>query len=319
MKSALVDVPVLVIFFNRPNVLKQVFDQVKHARPSKLYLYQDGARLNNETDEEKIEDCRRIVSDIDWECDVHTLFQEKNYGCDPSEYIAQKWMFATEGKGIVLEDDDVPSISFFRFCKELLDKYEHDERIYMISGMNHLGKCENDRNEAYLFTRNFSIWGWATWKRIIDEWDPQYDWMSQEDVRANVIASFDTKYCSDYLINTLSRHKASGREHYESISESAMRTSSRLCIVPTVNMISNIGLTDDATHTKMKLEQLPKRYQGVFYQPTYEIEKVVHPRYVLEDYDYKKKVNHMLYRTDSFWDKLLLRIEVRLRRLRYRR
>ena len=86
MKSALVDVPVLILFFNRPQQLSQVFEQVKKARPSRLFLYQDGAR--NERDLPGIKACREIVSQIDWECEVERLYQEKNFGCDPSEYIS---------------------------------------------------------------------------------------------------------------------------------------------------------------------------------------------------------------------------------------
>lgn len=120
MKPALVDVSVLILFFNRPKLLAQVFEQVKKARPARLFLYQDGPR--GERDMPGIEACRKVVADIDWECEVHHNYQEKNYGCDPSEYMAQKWAFSLSDKCIVLEDDDVPAVSFFGFCKELLDK-----------------------------------------------------------------------------------------------------------------------------------------------------------------------------------------------------
>ena len=110
MKPALVDVAVLILFFNRPEPLKAVFSQVKKARPSKLFLYQDGPR--NEKDMPGILACREVVKDIDWECEVQQLYQEKNYGCDPSEYMSQKWAFSHVDKCIVLEDDDIPSLSF---------------------------------------------------------------------------------------------------------------------------------------------------------------------------------------------------------------
>lgn len=134
MQSYKTDVAVLILFFNRPDHLGKVFDEVRKARPSKLFLYQDGPR--GERDMPGIEACRRIVENIDWECDVQRLYQERNYGCDPSEYISQKWAFSFVDKCIVLEDDDVPSQSFFTFCKEMLDRYEHDERIWMIAGFN---------------------------------------------------------------------------------------------------------------------------------------------------------------------------------------
>ena len=110
MKPFLVDVPVLILFFNRPQQLSQVFEQVRNARPSKLFLYQDGPR--GEHDLPGIKACREVTDQIDWDCKVHRMYQEKNYGCDPSEYISQKWAFSMVDKCIVLEDDDVPSVSF---------------------------------------------------------------------------------------------------------------------------------------------------------------------------------------------------------------
>ena len=131
-----VDVPVLLIFFARPDTLEKVFESIREARPSTLLLWQDGPREGRPDDIENIEKCRKIVENIDWECEVHRFYQEENKGGDPSEYIAQKWMFETEEMGIILEDDDVPSQSFFPYCKELLEKYKDDTRINMICGMN---------------------------------------------------------------------------------------------------------------------------------------------------------------------------------------
>ena len=150
MKKYLVDVPVLLLFFSRPEQFKLVFEQVKKARPSQLFLYQDGPREGREDDIKGIKECRKIAENIDWECEVKRLYQEKNYGCDPSEYISQKWAFSYVDKCIVLEDDDVHSISFFSFCKEMLDKYENDTRIGLISGFNN-EEITKDVYEDYLF------------------------------------------------------------------------------------------------------------------------------------------------------------------------
>ena len=103
MQSYKTDVAVLILFFNRPDHLGKVFDEVRKARPSKLFLYQDGPR--GKRDMPGIEACRRIVENIDWECDVQRLYQERNYGCDPSEYISQKWAFSFVDKCIVHLDD----------------------------------------------------------------------------------------------------------------------------------------------------------------------------------------------------------------------
>ena len=121
------DIAVLLLFFNRPETFQQVFNEVKKARPSRLFLYQDGMR--DERDRKGVEACREIASDahIDWTCEVHRLYQNRNYGCDPSGYMSQKWAFSLADKVMVLEDDVVPSQTFFPFCKEMLDRYEHDQ------------------------------------------------------------------------------------------------------------------------------------------------------------------------------------------------
>ena len=290
-----IDVPVLLIFFNRPGCFRQVFEQVKLARPRKLFLYQDGAREGNEKDAACVQKCREIVSDIDWDCEVHTLFQEKNFGCDPSEYIAQKWAFSHVDKCIILEDDDVPSQSFFPYCKELLDKYENDERINMICGMNNLETV--DSPYSYLFTYTGSIWGWASWKRVIDKWESDY-------------AFLDPGYDRDKLFDTLrmrgmfpekkmatwQANRDSGVEHYETILGLGQYCNTGLNIVPTKNMIHNVGNTPEGgTHSTNGIETIPKGLRKIYTMPTYEIEfPLKHPKYVIEDIDFQKKLNRLM-------------------------
>ena len=173
----MINVPVLILFFNRPDALSAVFNQVRKAQPSHLFLYQDGPR--GERDIPGIEACRRIVENVDWPCEVHRLYQEKNYGCDPSEFLSQKWAFSHVDKCIVLEDDSIPSLSFFTFCKEMLDRYEHDTRISMITGMNY-DEVTPDMPYDYFFATTFSISGWASWRRVIDQWDEHYTFLDDK-------------------------------------------------------------------------------------------------------------------------------------------
>ena len=183
----MIDVYVLILFFNRPDSLEAVFREVRKARPARLFLYQDGPR--GERDLPGIEACRRVVENIDWPCEVHRMYQEKNYGCDPSEYISQKWAFSMTDKCIVLEDDDIPSQSFFTFCKEMLDRYENDQRISMITGTNY-DEVTPDMPYDYFFATTFSISGWASWRRVIDQWDEHYTFLDDE---------FNLQQLADYI------------------------------------------------------------------------------------------------------------------------
>jgi len=311
-----IDIPVLIIFFARPNVFSKVFEQVKIARPSKLFLYQDGARPNVASDAENIEKCRQIVKDIDWNCEVHTFYQEKNVGCDPSEFIAQKWMFKYVDRGIIFEDDDVPSQSFFTFCKELLDKYANDERINMISGMNHLGTYENGSD--YLFTTNTSIWGWATWKRVVDNWDETYSFLDNKYQLEKIEQSFRNPKDFKRLFKTASRHKSMGKAFYESINESYSHLNSMLNIVPTKNMISNIGISENSTHASSNLRKYPKTIQKVFFMDTYDIDfPLRHPEYVIEDIEYKTRLDHIMG-WNSIPQKIYRTIESKVRNIIYK-
>lgn len=291
-KPALVDVPVLILFFNRSDLLQQVFEQVKKARPTRLFLYQDGPR--NSSDLLGIERCRKVVEQIDWQCVVHKNYQTKNYGCDPSEYMAQKWAFSMVDRCIVLEDDDVPAVSFFSFCKELLDRYADDTRISMIAGFNNEEVTPNISAD-YFFASTFSIWGWASWRRVIDQWDETYSFLDDKEkmyLLDNLIK--ERRYRKDFLPMCRS-HRASGKAFYETIFHSANLFQSGLAIVPTRNMINNLGVTSDSTHFAGSIYTLPRGYRRIFTMRRYEIDHpLVHPSFVIENVAYKLSVYRIM-------------------------
>lgn len=292
MNKALVDVAVLILFFNRPEPLAKVFEQVKAARPSKLFLYQDGPR--NANDLPGIEACRRIVSEIDWECEVQRLYQQENYGCDPSEYISQKWAFSIVDKCIVLEDDDVPSISFFTFCKELLDKYEHDTRISMIAGFNN-EEVTHDISSDYFFTTNFSIWGWASWRRVIDQWDEHYTFLDDTENMKLLEQLIHERHYRDDFLYMCHRHRENGKAYYETIFYASMLFNSGLAIVPTRNMINNIGASSDSTHFVGSIQTMPRGLRRIFTMKRYEIDfPLKHPQYIIDHVRYRKSTYRIM-------------------------
>lgn len=290
-----VDVAVLLLFFTRTEQTVRTFGQIRKARPSRLYLYQDGPRQGRADDVENIAKCRKTVEDmIDWDCDIHKFYQENNLGCDPSEYISQKWMFSTEEKGIIIEDDDVMSVSFFRFCKELLDRYENDTRINMICGMNHLGVYENCPYDYFFTQGGGSIWGWASWRRVIDQWDSSYSLLDSEYDMKVLTANIGSERVKGF-VSTCKRHKATGREHYESIFGYNRYFNSTFNIVPKKNMTCNIGIASESTHSVSDVALLPKRIRQQLYMKTYELEfPLKHPVSVLDEKIYKKKLDRIL-------------------------
>jgi len=291
-EKACLQTPVLMLFFNRPEQFFQVFEQVAKARPAKLFLYQDGARIER-NDIPGINKCREVLGHINWECEVHTWFREKNYGCDPSEYLSQKWAFGEVERCIVLEDDDVPCQSFFTFCEEMLERYKDDERVNIISGMNTLGKY-NDENADYFFSTMCSIWGWASWRRVVEKWDETYAFLDDETTVGNILELKEGTQ-SQVLIQAAKNHRSSGVPFYETILATDMFLNHRLNIVPSKNLISNIGIAATSTHSADSIEKIPHGIRRVFNMKTYEYKfPLRHPKYMVEDVYYQKKVKRIL-------------------------
>ncbi len=165
------EAPVLFVTFNRPDTTRVVFDVIRQAKPKKLYISSDGPRQERyEEDCPKVAACRQLASEVDWDCIVETRFLEKNQGCGPGVSGAISWAFENEDRLIILEDDCVPSLSFFSFCNEMLSKYADDTRIMNISGTRWSEEYPIEGCD-YFYTRYANIWGWATWKRAWQLYD----------------------------------------------------------------------------------------------------------------------------------------------------
>ncbi len=309
LKPSMIDVSVLMLFHARPDNFSQVWEEVRKARPARLFLYQDGPR-ENKNDMQGIMACRELVKDenIDWECEVHRNYQEKNFGCDPSEYLSQKWAFSLTDKCIVLEDDDVPSQSFFRFCKEMLDYYENDSRVGMIAGFNIDEKSPLQSDESYFFTRTLNIWGWASWARVVNNWDGDYNFVNDPEQFALLCRKVKQYHQHSILPNAYRQHAASGKQYYESIFGAYMLMHDCLAIMPRVNMISNIGMAA-GTHYSVDLKLIPKRLRRIFTMGRHELQfPLVHPAEVKEDYTYQQRL-YLLNAWDSPWRKVQYSLE----------
>lgn len=286
MENWKIDVSVLIIFFNRSEQLYKTFEAVNKVKPKQLLLWQDGPR--DENDMPGILACREIVENVDWECDVHRFYNEKNYGCDPSTFYSHKWAFSITDKCIVLEDDFVANESFFRFCKELLDKYENDERINHICGMNMLGEYK-DYPYDYLFGYTGSN-AWASWKRIIDGWDETYSFLHDEKELKNLRRIYGRRF--DRWMHVARQREVTGVPYWESILCFNSIMNSRLAIIATKNMVENIGMSADSTHSQTELKYLTKTEKQLFNLPTFDLDfPLNHPPYVIPNTDYYEKLD----------------------------
>lgn len=289
-------VPVLMVFFNRSEPLKQVFEAVRRARPKILFLAQDGARSSNQNDLKNIELCREVVKDIDWDCEVHTNYSSENLGCGKRMSSAISWAFEYVDRLMILEDDCVPGQDFFPFCEELLEKYKDDERISMISAMNHLEKYENYNKHSYIFCNSGAIWGWATWKREWEHYDFNMKFVDELNAFDKIKASsYPRYYKKDLLKQGKNRKKvldAGKKLSSWTFQYNMIRIlQNQVTIVPSVNLISNVGLTCESTHASSNIKMIPKGLRKVFFMKIHEIAfPLNHPACVYCDDYFDRKV-----------------------------
>lgn len=262
--------PIALLIFNRPKLTNILFEKIAQIQPQKLLVVADGPRSSEEA--KKCEECRAIIDKIDWKCEVLTNFSDVNLGCKKRVSSGLDWVFSEVEEAIILEDDCIPVPSFFSFCQTLLEYYRHDERIMVISGDNFV---ENESDSSYRFSKYNHIWGWASWRRAWKYYDVEMkSWPEYK--QGNFIASVcehpaEQKYWTDIFDSVFAGSVNSWAYQWTYTCWSQ----SGLSVLPNSNLISNIGVGSDATHTKSESSLLK--------MPTADIWDIKHPSFMVRD------------------------------------
>jgi hypothetical protein len=275
MDSWQLKTPVALIIYKRPDTTARVLAEIAKAKPHKLLVIAEGPKPDVPGEAEKIAATRAIIDQVDWDCDILKNYADVNLGCGIRVSSGLSWAFDKEEEIIILEDDCLPHPTFFRFCDELLEKYRHDKRVAMISGDNfQFGKKRN--SYSYYFSRYAHIWGWASWRRAWQHYD--YDIIDWPEIR-------DGKWLRDILKNRNAIHN--WENTFQIMYEKKIDTwdfqwqfacfiNSGLCIMPNINLVSNIGYGFNATHTEEKCPQLNLPSKPMIFP-------IEHPRFVIRD------------------------------------
>lgn len=276
MRKEPLDVPVLLVIFNRPDLTQKVFDVIKKVRPAKLFVKADGPRSDRPSERALCEEARRIATGVDWNCEVKTSFSETNAGCRLTVSSGIDWFFENVDAGIILEDDCIPAESFFWFCRELLERYRDDTRIMQICGSNYLfGKKQH--RESYYFSKLNEISGWATWRRAWKYFDlamPDFKRFDEEGLISNYIQH---PRIAAWLMSYMREAAASPGKTWSPAWVYAMCRNNALTIVPSVNMVFHLYGRPDAMSSSSDCWSI---YNTV---EVHEMSELVHPRLVVHD------------------------------------
>lgn len=282
--------PILFLIFNRPDTTLRVFEKIKELKPQFLYIAADGPR--NKSEKNSCEEARKVITLIDWDCEVKTLLREKNLGCGVAVSEGITWFFNHVEQGIIIEDDCLPDLSFFHFCEALLDKYKDDKRVWHISGNNFQNGIQ--RGEAsFYFSMYNHIWGWASWR---DRWQGYSLDISNQDITTDILFYTSNKRVLNYFNKQKKNILQSKINTWDFQYLFLMWRNKGLSILPNSNLVCNIGEGIQATNTST----------NILKTVTGKIEKnLIFPKDVLQD---KKADNYFSYNYLLFGYRKILKL-----------
>ncbi len=241
------EVPVLVLGFNRPALVTNLFKSLASVQPKKIYFAVDGPRYENQTDIELVKKVQDSLSVIDWQCEIYTLFRERNLGLKRAVIEAIDWIFENEEEAIILEDDCLPIDEFFSFCAEALDKYRHNSEVMQISGNSFVPVSDLNCNRYYFSTLN-DIWGWATWKRSWELFEREVPDRNSPELKKKLNEYFPKKEISRWFTRYISEAKAPDSQVWSTQWTLTLINNHGYSLVPQTNLVRNVGFSGDATH-----------------------------------------------------------------------
>lgn len=292
------DVPIVLFFFKRKETTLKVLNRIKQVKPKKIYLISDGPRNNLE--EKQVYDCRKTIEDaITWKCEIVKNYANENKGVYDRIGLGAKWVLSLEKNAIFLEDDNLPEVSFFYYCRDLLKKYEENSKIFWICGTNYLEKFEPDDNSSYVFTKHLMPCGWASWAHKFPElYDGELNMLKKN----NQIKILEEKYEDKRLfkqqlrsgITELDAIRYTGRPtSWDFQMALTIRMNDVYGISPRNNLVKNIGVDIYSTHGGTSFDNpMTKRFCGI---ESYPLKfPLVHPKAIIENKIYEKNVGKII-------------------------
>ncbi len=241
--------PVVVFAFRRPDHTARVMQKIREYRPSKLYLFADGPRLNHAGEADLCLWTRRVLDDIDWECAVVRDYSDHNLGLKNRVSSGLDLVFSRESAAIILEDDCLPAPDFFQFCEYALKRHLNDEEVAIVSGNNF--NPSPKEADGYFFHTHANIWGWATWSRTWKGFKAsEFLTGIPKGEIARLLKSIEVPRIRKSFSRLL--NEVSNLNSWAIPFAAYIYSRKLLCVTPGVNLVTNFGMGSESTHTKFE-------------------------------------------------------------------
>lgn len=240
--------PLLLLVFHRPEETARVFAAIRAQQPRQLFIAGDGPRTTHATDVELVRLTRDIVTKVDWPCEVQTLFHESNLGCGKAVSRAISWFFSQVEAGIILEDDCLPHADFFPYCETLLARYRDDPRVATIGG-THCLPASLSHEQTHYASKYFQMWGWASWRRVWQHYDFKLENLAEDEWVALLARTHPITVEASYWHQIYQALKGGLIDTWDFQMFFTCWRIGGQHIMPSKNLVSNIGHGPNATHT----------------------------------------------------------------------
>lgn len=293
--------PVVFLIFRRPDTTQRVFERIAQAKPKQLFVVADGPRTPEEA--QKCQEARAIINQVDWDCEVHTNYADQNMGLRRRISSGLNWVFEQVEQAIILEDDCLPHPTFFRYCKELLEKYQDNERVMHISGDNFGYHRPKGVSDSYYFSMFAHVWGWATWRRAWAKYDVDMTSWGDSTFRETVLSRFPKNQRAywRYMWNLTYREQ---KKTWAFQWVYACVAHEGLCVMPYENQITNIGMGAEGTNTKNSESSLANLYTSDIYFP------LEHPTHMIHNSDADALSTYLFFRQTSLLRRLKRKVKM---------
>lgn len=292
------DIPVVLFTFKRLETLERIIERVRVVKPIKFYIISDGPRNSAELPE-VLKVRKKIEELIDWECSLIKNYAEKNRGVYENIGMGAKWVLGIEEYAIFLEDDNLPEVSFFEYCRELLLKYKDDNRVMWICGTNYLEQYAPYDNASYMFTKHLLPCGWASWKgKFENYYDAQFECLNNKEILARIKNNYTNKSLfRQQMIGAegeIYRKQKEGRfASWDYQMALSLRANEVFGISPCYNQIENIGVDNFSIHGGNSYSNtMTRRFCSI---KTFPLKfPLKHPEDVFLDFEYEHRVDKII-------------------------
>jgi hypothetical protein len=237
--------PIVLFVYNRSWHTQQTVKALQNndlADKSKLYIFSDAAKNNTEV--ENVEKVREYIKTIDGFRHITIIEREKNYSLGNSIISGVTEIVNSYGKIIVLEDDLVTSKYFLSFMNGALEFYKDENKVISIHG--YIYPIKSDLPENF-FMKGADCWGWATWKRGWDIFEPDGKKLLDELKDKNLKKKFDINGSYAYT-KMLSEQVAKRNDSWAIRWYASAFLKGKLTLYPGRSLVCNIGLDASGIH-----------------------------------------------------------------------